>query len=177
MIFTSTSNDIMVHKRARPDHGPVRTAGSDRNRGQKTEIGTEFTVPEPEPGPEPVNIRFRFGPRKSKPWTEPAVHGSMEVRAVRGRVGRFNGGSGGSSGSGGSMAVQGSRAVRAVQGQFGRFERFMGGSSGSVKKIFFFNNFFFQKKNRTWTVRTGPEPPGTGTATWTAQNTVQVRFL
>ena len=55
----------------RPDHGPVRTAGSDRNRGQKTEPWTGFPVFEPEPKPEPVKIRFRFGPRNSEPWTEP----------------------------------------------------------------------------------------------------------
>ena len=52
---------------SRPDHGPVRTAGSDRNRGKKTETGTGNSVSEPEPDSEPVKIRFRFGPRKSKP--------------------------------------------------------------------------------------------------------------
>ena len=55
----------------RPDHGPVRTVGSDRNRGQKTGTWTGIFGFEPEPEPEPVKIRFRFGPRNSEPWTEP----------------------------------------------------------------------------------------------------------
>ena len=103
----------------------------------------------------------------------------MEVRAVREGFGRFNGGSGGSSGSGGSMAVQGSMEVQ------GRFERFMGGSwavqavrAVRSKKIFFLTIFFSKKKkpnlnrpNRTEIgpkspeIETGPESPGTGTAT------------
>ena len=53
------------------DFGLVRTASSDRNRGQKTEFWTGFRVFEPEPEPEPIKIRFRFGPRNSEPWTEP----------------------------------------------------------------------------------------------------------
>ena len=50
---------------SRPDHSPVRTAGSDRNRGKKT--GTGNSVSEPKSDSEPIKIRFRFGPRKSKP--------------------------------------------------------------------------------------------------------------
>ena len=74
------------------------------------------------------------------------------------------------------MAVQGSMEVQ------GRFERFMGGSGGSSgswavrgrfgqKKYFFLTIFFFKKKkkkpnlNRPNRTGTGPEPPGTGTAT------------
>ena len=134
--------DSILWTCTRPDHGPVRTVGSDRNRGQKTEIGIGFTISEPESGSESVNIRFRFGLRKSKSWIEPTVHGSLEVREVQWRFGRFK--------------------------RFGRFNdglRFNGGSRAvRSKKIFFLTIFFSKKKNWTWTVQTGPEP--SETAIW-----------
>ena len=58
--------DLLGCDWTRADHGPVRTAGSDRNRGKKTEIGTENSVSEPKPDSKPIKIRFRFGPKDRK---------------------------------------------------------------------------------------------------------------
>ena len=55
-IVQISTSWVLGHEASRPDHGLVRTAGSNRNRGKKIGIGIENSVSKPKSDPEPIKI-------------------------------------------------------------------------------------------------------------------------